>query len=152
MDSLSDEQRSVLDEFALITNVSLDDQERANKSVILLQNHSFNLNNAVLSYFENGLDNVVRNPTPEVVPTPEELFASGAERFESTAVHRNLHDEFVMDSFLPKLPKAPKISNHWQFDLGIHMSRSAFRASEKESEINSSSTQVSSQRLSLIHI
>lgn len=146
MDSLSDEQRSVLDEFALITNVSLDDQERANKSVILLQNHSFNLNNAVLSYFENGLDNVVRNPTPEVVPTPEELFASGAERFESTAVHRNLHDEFVMDSFLPKLPKAPKISNHWQFDLGIHMSRSAFRASEKESEINSSSTQVSSQR------
>ncbi|PSK41423.1 hypothetical protein C7M61_001105 [Candidozyma pseudohaemuli] len=131
MDSLTDEQKSVLDEFVAITNVSLEDEDKAEKSVILLQNHSFNLNNAVLSFFESGLDNVQRNPTPIEEPTPLDSLASGFERFESNAVHRNLHDEFVLDHLLPKLPKAPKISNHWQFDLGIHMSRRALAVSEK---------------------
>lgn len=151
MDSLSDEQRSVLDEFVAITNVSLDDEDKADKSVILLQNHSFNLNNAVLSYFENGLDNVQRNPSPIEEPIPLDLLASGFERFESAAVHRNLHDEFALDDLLPKLPKAPKVSNHWQFDLGIHMSKKAFANNEKAGE-SSSPLDTSSRKPSILWI
>lgn len=140
MDSLTDEQKSVLDEFVAITNVSLDDEEKSEKSVILLQNHSFNLNNAVLSFFESGLDNVLRNPTPIEEPIPLDPLASGFERFESSAVHRNLHEDFAMDHLLPKLPKAPKISNHWQFDLGIHMSRRALMSNEKTAEETQATT------------
>ncbi|GEQ66368.1 hypothetical protein JCM33374_g31 [Metschnikowia sp. JCM 33374] len=39
-----------------------------------------------------------------------------------------------MGEFLPRLAKAPRISNKWQLDLGIHVSRKAFRATEEKPE------------------
>lgn len=126
MDNLSNSEQDALNEFVAITDVSLDDPDTTAKAVALLTRHSFNLNNAVLAFFDLGLD---------VTPEPELDFlfaeASGAERFEGTAIHRNLHEEFALDSFLPRLLNAPRIANAWQFDLGRHLSRKAALENEK---------------------
>lgn len=132
MDTLTADQRDQVDEFVLITGVNGAEPETVAKAAALLSHHGFNLNNAVLGFFESGLD---LPPAPEPIPEPSPFddvaAASGTERFETAAIHRNLQDEFAMDHFLPKLPKAPRISNKWHFDLGIHMSRRAFAQSEK---------------------
>lgn len=134
MDTLTPEQKSQVDEFLVITGADAQDDETSSKVASLLSHHGFNLNNAVLAFFDTGLE----TPQPPVEPELPEFesigSASGAERFESTVVHRNLQDEFSMDHFMPRLPKAPRISNRWQFDLGIQMSRRAASLLEKPQE------------------
>lgn len=119
---------NVLGEFVTVTGISLDDPENVEKARALISRHGLNLNNAVLDYFENGLNHVPSEPISESVAL------TGAERFESSVVHRNLQDEFDLTSFLPQLPKAPRITNNWQFELGIHVSMKAKEAAEKKAE------------------
>lgn len=131
MDDLTQPQQQLLTEFALITGVELDDAEISQKAILLLSNHNYDLNNAVLAFFDHGLDAVEPVPSP-----PEEAFASGVDRNGApdrfgSLVHRNLQDEFASDFHLPRLPKAPRIANNWQFELGIHLSHSV---SEKTAE------------------
>lgn len=132
MDTLTPEQTAQVDEFLIITGTDAQDPDTSTKVAALLSHHGFNLNNAVLAFFDTGLE--VPEPPQEIPqdsPFDDIAATSGAERFESTVIHRNLQDEFSMDHFLPKLPKAPHISNKWQFDLGIHMSRRAASLLEK---------------------
>lgn len=130
---LSSEQTLQVEEFVSITGIDVLQPGNSAKAAALLAHHNFNLNNAVLAFFESGLE----LPEPEIIPEPSPFddFAatSGAERFESSVIHRNLQDEFAMDHFMPKLPKAPRLSNKWQFDLGIHMSRRTAALLEKQS-------------------
>lgn len=144
--SLTPEQKETYEEFVLITGANTGDTETEQKVVTLLENHSFNLNNSVLSFFENGIENVVSNrrhaSPPSPSPQEDQAFASGLSVYENSGpIHRNLQDEFVLDHLLPKLPKAPKISNTWQFDLGIHMSRRAL-VEKEQSDSSESPTQV----------
>lgn len=129
---LSPENNLQVEEFVVITGIDALDPEIRVKAAALLSHHGFNLNNAVLAFFDSGLDLPPEPETiPEISPFEDAAASSGAERFEGSAVHRNLQDEFAMDHFLPKLPKAPRISNKWQFELGIHMSRRAATLLEK---------------------
>lgn len=133
MNTLTPEQKVQLDEFIVITGIAAGELENVEKAAALLSHHGFNLNNAVLAFFDTGLD-LPPDPEPilEVSPFDDVATTSGTERFESSIIHRNLQDEFAKDYLLPKLPKAPRISNKWQFDLGIHMSRRAAALLEKE--------------------
>lgn len=148
---LSPQHNLQVEEFVVITGIDALDPETSSKAAVLLSHHNFNLNNAVLAFFETGLDLPPEpEPIPELSPFNDDAVTSGAERFEGSIVHRNLQDDFAMDQFLPKLPKAPRISNKWQFDLGIHMSRRADALLEKELPETPTSTSQPSKRPSII--
>lgn len=123
MELLPTPQQKTVTEFVVITGITTDD-ENLNKAIALLTHHDFNLNNAVLAFFERGLE-VPPPPAPpqadsepELIPSHE--FTSGAERFEGAAVHRNLQNEFVMNHLFPNLMKASRIPNRWISDLAAH--------------------------------
>lgn len=148
---LSPQHNIQVEEFVVITGIDELDPETKVKAAALLSHHDFNLNNAVLAFFETGLDLPPEpEPIPELSAFNDDAVTSGAERFEGSIVHRNLQDDFAMDQFLPKLPKAPRISNKWQFDLGIHMSRRAGALLEKESPQNPTTASGPSKRPSII--
>lgn len=110
-------------EFAAVTGISIDEPEVLQKANALLARHNHNLNNAVLHYFEKGLDSAPSEGPPDIeTVTDAATSASGAERYESVPAQRNLHREFQYHSLLPRFPKAPRISNNWQFEVGIHAS------------------------------
>ncbi|QBM86597.1 UBX domain-containing protein 2 [Metschnikowia aff. pulcherrima] len=136
MESLSPSQHDALNEFVVVTGTSIDDDDTMTKTIALLSHHNFDLNNSVLAFFENGLElpNTGPEPTPEHESQSmfdEALFSSGTERFENGNL-RNLQGDFALGSVLPRLPKAPRISNKWQLDLGIHVSRGAFQDSDEK--------------------
>lgn len=122
MEQLPTPQQETVNEFVVITGISTDD-ENLSKAIALLTHHDFNLNNAVLAFFERGLE-IPPPPPPQVDPEPELIpsheFTSGAERFEGAAVHRNLQNEFVMNHLFPNLMKASRIPNRWISDLAAH--------------------------------
>lgn len=135
MDDLNEWQHGLLVEFGLITGTAIDDEETKQKAIALLRSSSFDLNGAVIAFFDHGLDSVSTLAAPE--PSIEDQIASfstGTERFESALIHRNLQDEFATDYYLPKLPKAPRIGTNWQFELGIHVSMQAAMNSEKSEQ------------------
>lgn len=130
MDSLPVPQQETVNEFVAITDLPADEEHLA-KAIALLTHHDFNLNNAVLAFFERGLD--LPTPAPEQDPAPEFIqslqpFALGVDRFEGAAVHRNLQNEFVMNHLFPKLMKASRIPNRWIADMA------AYRAQRELSE------------------
>lgn len=133
-DSLTPQEKGTYDEFVIITGADSGNPETASKIITLLENHDYNLNNAIVSFFENGIENVVSNRRTHEPPSFDEETQAFASGLSTGPIHRNLQDEFVLDHLLPKLPKAPKISSTWQFDLGIHMSRRAAEAKEKEED------------------
>lgn len=141
MDSLPQPHQDSVNEFIAITDIPADD-EHLSKAIALLEHHDFNLNNSVLSFFERGLDvphEIQRTPTPELIPDLSP-FASGAERFESAPVHRNLQSEFVMTHLFPKLMKASKIPNRWVSDLATFRMHRELELQRAESEkINATS-------------
>lgn len=124
MDTLSPEQRAKFDEFVLITDVNLDEPGNADKSAALLSHHDFNLNNAVLAYFDSGLDLPEQpEPVPES-PHFDEPVQFGLRRLDSN-IHFNMLESLSDNMYRRRLPKAPPISNTWQFEVGLHMSRRA---------------------------
>lgn len=116
MESLSEAQRSQYAEFTSITGIEVSDDETVAKVLALLDHHDYNLNNAVLAYFDTGLD----LPPPPEIPLAE---SSGASTMDSSVTRRSIQEDFVFDLWLPRLPKAPRLSNQWQFELGIHLSK-----------------------------
>lgn len=116
MEGLSEAQRSQYAEFTSITGLEISDDETVAKVIGLLDHHDYNLNNAVLAYFDTGLD---LPPQPET-PIAE---ASGASTVDSSVTRRSIQEDFAFDLWLPRLPKAPRLSNQWQFELGIHLSK-----------------------------
>lgn len=140
MDALTLSQQDSLNEFVVVTGVSLDDEDKTNKAIALLEYYNYDLNNSVLAFFDRGLELPVSIPEPQPEPIEQigshaelsnPFFASGVERFEG-GNFRNLQGDFSMGHVLPRLPKAPRISNKWQLDLGIHVSRKAFRDSDEK--------------------
>lgn len=130
MDSLSSDHKEKVDEFKSITGSSTD-SENDDKIIEFLTVHDFDLNNAISTYFDSGFDSIGnssainqhdeidnqvthrhshhhQNETPDV-----SLDQSGPV---------NLQHQMFFDSLLPKLPKAPVISNGWQLEVGIHTS------------------------------
>lgn len=141
MESQHTDLDRLLSEFAEISGVSLEEPEVTEKAKSLLARHGHNLNNAILDFFENGLDSAARlDPVPIENIAQAENTASGAERYESAPVHRNLQHEFHYHSFLPRFPKAPRISNNWQFELGIHASMKE-QKSKEEAEASTERTE-----------
>lgn len=142
MDSLPLPQQNTVNEFIAITGIETDDTQ-VQKAIALLSHHDYNLNNAVLAFFEQGLE----VPAPPVLepelgadPRIQEFaegqvnefgqfdqfgpFSTGIERFEPTPVqHRNLQNEFVMNQLFPNLMKAARIPNRWVSDLGTYMAQ-----------------------------
>lgn len=127
----SPSEQGLLDEFVIVTGISLDDADSVEKATQLLAHHNNNLNNAVLAYFDTGFDLPAAHTPPPILPD-EPLFASGSEPHTTEVLHRNLQIDFALESLLPQLPKAPRISKKWQFDLGIHVSRKSFQSLDPE--------------------
>ncbi|OBA24492.1 hypothetical protein METBIDRAFT_86460 [Metschnikowia bicuspidata var. bicuspidata NRRL YB-4993] len=136
MDDLTASQQETLSEFAVVTGISLDDADTKSKAIALLSYNNYNLNNSVLAYFDKGF--ALPEPEPEPtenislqVESSSDFFATGLERFDERN-YSNLQGDFAMVHVLPRLAKAPRISTKWQLDLGIHISRKAFKSTEEK--------------------
>ncbi|KAK6461912.1 secretion lowering protein [Scheffersomyces coipomensis] len=156
IDQLTPAQSDTFHQFKLITGLT--DNEDDNDNIIsLLAFNEYNVNHAINAFFESGFDSLQYH-TPNVVPatpnstnvesersrTPLETFSSGIDihdeisnihnRRHSNNMHTtsNLQQQFFMENLIPRLPKAPRISNGWQLDVGIHTSIMETRQREKE--------------------
>ena len=126
---LTDTQQECVAQFRSITGI----EDRDEDIVRLLTRNNYDLNSLVSHYFDSGF----------------EVLATGAELYDTTDLHRrnahqshdgdhrsendlishrsepqfmNLQSQFFEESFLPRLPKAPRINNSWTFEVGIHNS------------------------------
>lgn len=137
MENLSQSEQEALNEFVIITGVSLDDPDTATKAHALLTRHNFNLNNAILAFFDHGLE--LPSPAPSSNASSSDLPESAAfSPFDAASTstsraptYRNFQDDFVAELLVPRLPKAPRISNKWQMELGIHVSQRSQAAAEE---------------------
>lgn len=135
IDELSDERKELISQFQAITG--LGPEEETESIHKLLRVNDWNLNNSISTYFDSKFTSV-----------ESQLVSSGFEELDNQdnnthLSHRsfgdrdnvmNLQSQFALDSFLPRLPKAPRISNNWQLDVGIHSSlKSADSASDAKS-------------------
>lgn len=149
--SLDEHQQSLVDEFTLVSGLNDDNGDNSvqEKIVQLLTIYDWDLNNAVMNYFDSGFESI-NQPTIPSHPSPPQSIPqydsthTGAERYEDSGFdlhHRhgstggggvtNLQNQMFLDDFIPRLPKAPKISNYWSLELGIHTSLKE----EKEKEL-----------------
>lgn len=135
IDELSDERKDLISQFQAITGLGPEEEtENIHK---LLRVNDWNLNNSISTYFDSKFASV-----------ESQLISSGFEELDNQdnnthLSHRsfgdrdnvmNLQSQFALDSFLPRLPKAPRISNNWQLDVGIHSSlKSASSTSDAKS-------------------
>lgn len=126
MDTLSEHHTQLVAEFKGITDTSEDDHD---KIIRLLDIHDWNLNNAILAYFDSGFidESAVPEPIgPGASPGPGAGTSSGIDSEEESHLHSRrystLADSFEMSDLIPKLPFAPRISNNWQLDIGINAS------------------------------
>lgn len=133
---LTPEQQDLVAQF---TSISGAEDERE-KVVSLLTVNSWDLNNALSSYFDHGFDMIDRISLlsisggdnaaisasgPEILQDPAESHLSHRRTSSSAGPELvNLQSQMFLESFRPRLPKAPRISNHWQLELGIHSSLS----------------------------
>ena len=133
---LTPEQQDLVTQFVSISGAEDDRQ----KVVSLLTVNNWDLNNALSSYFDHGFDVIdrisllansgsqdaaVSASGPEILQDPAESHLSHRRTSSSAGPELvNLQSQMFLESFRPKLPKAPRISNHWQLELGIHSSLS----------------------------
>ncbi|CAH2353475.1 hypothetical protein CLIB1423_11S00518 [[Candida] railenensis] len=132
-----DTRRDLIEQFRAVTGLAEDSD--ANITDLLTVN-GWNLNNSISVYFDTGFDSISAgvNPNQEyshqspIEPSDDGNtggVSSGVEEHESTLYHRedsrsvsNLQSELFFDNYIPKLPKAPKISNHWHLEIGLNLS------------------------------
>ncbi|CAK9439834.1 uncharacterized protein LODBEIA_P39340 [Lodderomyces beijingensis] len=138
-------QQEALEQFKLVTGVNPGEEEEEQEDVKLkisrlLTIHDYDVNNAVSTYFDTGFESV---ENPAFTPTAEESSASTSaldtsgfldaipdeemtHRSSSSSSARremiNLQNQMIMNSLIPRLPKAPQISMRWQLDVGIYSS------------------------------
>lgn len=130
--ALTPEQEDAVAQFVAISGC-LEDEDRV---VLLLQVNAWDLNNALVSYFDRGFGMVDRMSLqassadsdvalsasgPELLEDPDAAHLSRRRRLSANELV-NLQNQMFMESFRPRLPKAPRISNHWQLEVGIHSS------------------------------
>lgn len=148
---LTPEQQDLVTQFVSISGAE-DDRE---KVVSLLTVNSWDLNNALSSYFDHGFDVIdrisllaisggdnaaVSASGPEILQDPAESHLSHRRTSSSAGPELvNLQSQMFLESFRPRLPKAPRITNHWQLELGIHssLSEKLLRIPERRPAINS---------------
>lgn len=122
--------------FEQFKNISgINGSENDDKLRLLLESHDYNLNNALSVYFDSGFESLNQASVTTGVDFHEEetelsrrrqheltpdldSFTSANQSSEFT----NLQSQMFMQDLIPKLPKASKISNKWQLDLGIYAS------------------------------
>lgn len=132
-----DTRRDLIEQFRSITGLEGDSDSNITD---LLTVNGWNLNNSISIYFDTGFDLISAgvNPNQEYsqqlpIETPNDGntggISSGVEEHESNLYHRedsrsvlNLQSELFFDNYIPKLPKAPKISNHWHLEIGLNLS------------------------------
>lgn len=150
LEDLSEEQKQMVEQFEAIAGIGRDD-ETASKVAQMLRIFGWNLNNAVSDYFDRQFDALEtplsRGAEPDGVSTSGvEAFDTDIAQLSRREAHDgnqfifrpsmddmstsfsqsdhtvNLQDQFIYEGLIPKLPRAPRISNNWQLDLGIHSS------------------------------
>lgn len=123
---ITESQSEKIQQFRDITG--LDSTSEADNVTNLLRINDWNLNNAVSIYFDSGFELITSNTgVEEMIESDQQQLAFN----ESNVSHRhedsrsvvNLQSELFLDNYIPKLPKAPKISNQWQLEIGLHMSQ-----------------------------
>ncbi|CAK7895020.1 hypothetical protein CAAN1_05S01156 [[Candida] anglica] len=123
---ITESQSEKIQQFRDITG--LDSTSEADNVTNLLRINDWNLNNAVSIYFDSGFESITSNTgVEEMIESDQQQSAFN----ESNVSHRhedsrsvvNLQSELFLDNYIPKLPKAPKISNQWQLEIGLHMSQ-----------------------------
>ncbi|KAK6455298.1 secretion lowering protein [Scheffersomyces xylosifermentans] len=170
-DDLTAEQQDLFDQFKAISGI--DNDENDEKVAQLLIVNEFNLNNAISHYFDTGFESIEQHPpaigsassTNASDSNIANSFASGIDAHDEqqSELHNrrehgfhnaqdnimNLQQQLFVDNFIPRLPKAPRISNNWQLEVGIHTSLIEKREEERKLQeqelesINSNSTRVS---------
>lgn len=153
IDELSDEQKELISQFQTITGLGPEEEtENIHK---LLRVNDWNLNNSISTYFDSKFASV-----------ESQLVSSGFEALDNDdngthLSHRalgdrdnlmNLQSQFALDSFLPRLPKAPRISNNWQLDVGIHSSLKSAGTSANSKSLEQKKSPVTSIWLILLII
>lgn len=128
---LEADKQQLVDEFKAITDSGDDDLA---KVIRLLDIHDWDLNNSISSFFDSGFvteSNYASANTPLAEETiGASSYSSGVDVHESD-IHSNVHSartsslqtSMYMEDLMPKLPFAPKISNNWQLEIGINLSR-----------------------------
>ncbi|KAL6450287.1 UBX2 UBX domain-containing protein 2 [Candida maltosa Xu316] len=140
MESLAPEHRDKFEDFKSITGISNDTDDEKIAQLLIL--NDYNLNNAISTYFDSGFDTIGAS---SAVNVHDEIDNNLTHRHNSNHDNdetphsrdlMNLQHQMFYDSFLPKLPKAPVISNGWQLEVGIHTSiiEDRLRREEKEKE------------------
>lgn len=129
MDTLHDD---LIRQFKEITGSTEDVQIRN-----LLTVHGWNLNNCISTFFDSGFDQIAnREVSTSLASLDTAAISSGVEAFESVSapdadvVHRresrssavNLQSQLFFDNYIPKLPKAPRISSQWSLEVGLNVS------------------------------
>lgn len=121
------DQSDPLEAFFAVTGATRD-AESESRALHLLDAHTGDLNGAVSTFFDSGFE------VPSTrIESPPNVAASGLEVHNEDAAHLshrhanndpvNLQSQMFMDDLLPRLPKAPRIQNHWQLEIGLHLSQ-----------------------------
>lgn len=119
---MSEDSEDIISQFKSIAG--LDDSSDENIRNLLTV-HNSDLNNAISSYFDTGFDSIQSSSGAQVheeestLRQRRESFPGRSNRDDSIV---NLQNQMFLDNYLPKLPRAPRISNHWQLEIGIHSS------------------------------
>ncbi|CUM64656.1 uncharacterized protein PRCAT00002265001 [Priceomyces carsonii] len=130
---MSEETDRLLSEFKTITGL---DDENDDKIKRLLTINDNNLNNAVSGYFEHGFTSVESSGVEvheEASEVRQRNVSRNGSRHDSVV---NLQNQLFLDNFLPKLPMAPRISNHWQLEIGLHSSLKEQEQEQKRKNIS----------------
>lgn len=141
MNELPEEHRGLVDEFKRITGE--EHEEKLDKIVALLRLFDWDLNNAVSSYLDNQFKTVedTQGSSSSYARGSGEESGLNYRGREDTSrgelrQYMNMQTQFMYEDFIPRLPRAPKISNKWQIDVGIYSSIE----SEKDLEIRRNSS------------
>lgn len=115
------------EQFKSISGVTGSDDD--DKVRLLLTNHQYNLNNALSIYFDSGFDSLNQTSVTTGADFHEDDTELNRRRHHEptpdnslSAEFTNLQSQMFMQDLIPKLPKANKILNKWQLELGIYAS------------------------------
>ena len=124
-----DDRSSIISQFYEVAGLE-QDSETANVNS-LLSTSDWDLSVAISRYFDNGFD-LVRSHSSNAGNTTHSTAFDQFDQSESnhlTQRHEsfnnpvNLQNQMLLDNMLPRLPRAPPITNQWHFEIGMHMSK-----------------------------
>ncbi|EGV62790.1 hypothetical protein CANTEDRAFT_115592, partial [Yamadazyma tenuis ATCC 10573] len=124
--TLSPAKQTAVDEFIAITGSS---DDNVSQIIRLLDVHNWDLNNSIVTFFESGFIQESSLPTPVEVDTSTDMpQASGVDYGHpgsdtSRVSRRYSMVDSPLDDLIPSLPYAPRISNHWQLEVGLNASK-----------------------------